>query len=148
MYNSLKLNIQDLSHAMDGLDETIELASSLNEQILLAIKSWPLPLWIKNLDQKVVFVNRAFEADYGITLDGLQAEDLWTDEQLAWAERTHLEVINTRQSMIYQIERQPGVQLLIMKWPIYYKKEITGVASTIISKHYETIEPVDKLLDK
>lgn len=118
-----------------------------NQALLLSIKALsdcrPTPCWIKGTNGRMLYINPAYEKEFGIQVDEYMGEkdsEKWEHPIAVHFRDNDSVVIKEKRAMKF-IEDVPinGViiQYRILKWPVYLNGHLVGVAGESLGKSNE-----------
>ena len=120
------------------IDEKIILSSE--KYLALAFQNLPCPVWIKDRDLRMVYINRAYSKIYDIPTEryvGKLDTDVWPPEIAEQFKQGDERVLNG-EDICYAIERVPNRagwrdydHIKVIKFPLFEGDKIVGIAGVV-----------------
>ena len=138
---NIEKGIRDLREALNDTEVDQEVV------LLLSIKalsdSRPTPCWIKGTDGRVLYVNPAYTAEFGVHVDDYMGDKdgkHW-GHAIAVAFRDNDKIVASRGTAMTFIEDVPigdeTVKYNMVKWPVYLHGKLIGIAGESLGVHIE-----------
>lgn len=139
MPNSISAQIQALERMGQRLDTAQILLDARQDELISFLACMPLPAWIKDLNSRMIYINPAYEQEYGINVEDYNSKldsDVWLHESAAEVVQEYIDhdvqAINSRQ---YQSITEFYVDVAglkhpisVLKWPLIVGGQVVAVA--------------------
>lgn len=144
MPHSISAQIEALERMGQRLDTAQILLDKRHDELISFLACMPLPAWIKDLKSRMIYINPAYEQEYGVNVEDYNSKldsQVWLHENAADVVKAYVAhdelVINTRnyQSVTEHYVDPAGTlhPINVIKWPLIVKGEVVAVAGLVIT---------------
>lgn len=138
---SISAMIEQLSSTMSRLDLSYNLLDPRYRELQALIMCCPYPMWFKDTEFKMVFLNKAYELEFGVTVQEYNNkfdENIWPEDVAVEYRQNDLQVLTT-QKPISVIEHHFDAQgvyrpITVVKWPLIVNNDLLGVAGMALGR--------------
>lgn len=142
---TISAQIETLERMGKRLDSAHVLLDKRHNELISFLACLPLPAWIKDLEYRMIYINPAYEQEYGVNVEDYNSKldsEMWVNESAAEAIKAYLEhdelVVSTRSylSLNEQYVDPAGKShpIKVLKWPLIVTGDVVAVASLVITE--------------
>lgn len=140
MPGSIAAQIQALEVLGERLDKAQQLLDKHHNELVSFLACMPLPAWIKDLNSRMIYINPAYEREYGISVEIYNSKldaEVWDNEEVVGEYVSHDGLVIRSQAYRslteYYVDPQ-GVKhpIEVLKWPLIVNGMVVGVAGVAL----------------
>lgn len=134
--------MEEIERAAQGRADERDLEDLLEQYSSIFFLSLPLPAWVKASDFRMLYINDAYEREFGVKKNEyVNKEDgiFWTTRE-AKVFRKHDRVVLKRghpiaaKELIFNRNTNRNERLEVIKWPLLVDKEIVAMAGIVVER--------------
>lgn len=143
-FDKIEKGLADLRQALKS-ERLMEIEQ--NQALLLSIKALsdcrPTPCWIKGTDCRMLYINPAYEKEFGVSKDEYVGEkdgQPWDDETAVGFKSNDSIVAKSGESKTFIEDiliNNKTTPYKILKWPVYLNGRLIGIAGESLGVHIE-----------
>ena len=143
-FDKIEKGLADLRYALKS-ERLMDIEQ--NQALLLSIKALsdcrPTPCWIKGTDCRMLYINPAYEKEFGVSKDEYVGEKdgrHWDDETSVGFKSNDSIVAKSGKSKTFiedVLINNKITPYKILKWPVYLNGRLIGIAGESLGVHIE-----------